>query len=334
MRGYRIAIIGATGIIGQAFISCLQRRQFPVLRLSLFASSRSEDREIVFKGERLKVHRLCPEGLKGHDLVFFTAGSEVSREFVPLAQRTGAMVIDNSSAFRMHHDVPLVVPEVNPQDITKHKGLIANPNCAAIQLVMVLKPIHDLTPIERVIVSTYQAVSGAGGRALQEAKNQSEIALHEDPIHSQIFPAQIAFNLIPQIPQRDAFLPDGYTLEEEKIEQETRKIMGSSIRLSATCVRVPVWNCHSESVNIETRVRLTPQDVVRVLSGAPGVRVCPDPEAYPTPVQVSGSEEVFVGRIRQDRSHPRGINLWIVADNLLKGAALNAIQIAERIIYG
>lgn len=343
MKNYRVCIVGATGVVGQAFISCLEKRKFPISELVLFASSQSIGKEFKFHNTMLKVRELKVEELKGFDFAFFSAGTMISKEFVPIANKSGAIVIDNSNAFRMEKDVPLVVPEVNADVIKKHKGIIANPNCSTIQMVVVLKPLHDYAKIKRVVVSTYQAISGAGGKALIEFKNETYLltgsnkfraVISEEKFHKhQIFPRQIAFNAIPQIPQRDAFLSSGYTIEENKLIEETKKILDDhSIKITATCVRVPIFNGHSESINIEMEKELTTKEAIKILSSAPGIKVCTEQDKYPTPAEVSGTDLVCVGRIRKDASIKNGLNLWVVADNILKGAALNAVQIAEYLL--
>lgn len=332
-RGYKVCIVGATGAVGQAFIKCLEKRKFPVNDIKLLASERSVGKEMKFNGATHKVKALSAKEISGYDFALFSAGSTIANEFAPQAVAGGAIVIDNSSAFRMVDGVPLVVPEVNPDEIRKHKGIIANPNCSTIQMVVVLSPIHKKTKIKRVVVSTYQAVSGAGGRALTEFDEEAKSLTSGKKFTRNIFPRQIAFNVIPQIPQKDAFLASGYTVEETKMIDETKKIMGDpNIKVTATCVRVPVANAHSESVNIETEGKLFTKEVAEILSRAKGIKVFSKQDEFPTPAEISGSDEVFVGRIRQDNTIPNGINLWIVADNILKGAALNAVQIAEHII--
>ncbi len=327
----KVAIVGATGAVGIKFIECLQKRNFPVSELRLFASARSLGKVLHFKGTPLRVEKLEAQALKGHDIALFSAGSDLSKKVAPIAAKNGTVVVDNSSAWRMDKNVPLVVPEVNRDDISRHKGIIANPNCSTIALVMALKPLHDKFTIKRVVVSTYQAVSGAGGKALTELDDEVRSMIYDDKIFKrQIFPRQIAFNLIPQIPQKNAFAEDGYTTEEIKMMKETNKIMGDdSIRVSATCVRVSVRNTHSESVNVETKNKVTVAEAVQALKDFPGVIVKQRNEDFPTPAEVSGKDEVHVGRIRLDPTIENGLNFWLCSDNLLKGAALNAVQIAE-----
>jgi aspartate-semialdehyde dehydrogenase len=329
---YAVAVVGATGAVGNEMVSILEERNFPVGELRLLASERSEGKTIEFKGKNVKVNRLTKDSFKGIDIALFSAGASRSLEFAPEAVKSGAVVVDNSSAFRMETDVPLVVPEVNSHAIKKHKGIIANPNCSTIQMVVALKPIHDAAKINRIVVSTYQAVSGTGKKAIHELEQQTRDLFGLKEITVTVYPYQIAFNCIPQI---DAFLDNGYTKEEMKMVNETKKIMeDDSIRVTATTVRVPVFLSHSESVNIETDKKITAEEVRMLLSKAPGVEVVDDPKnsIYPLAVHSAGRDEVFVGRIREDESIDKGINMWIVSDNLRKGAALNAVQIAEILI--
>jgi len=333
-KSYRVAIVGATGAVGRKFIECLEKRRFPVGALTMYASPNSVGKVQHFGGKPHRIVGLSPETVEQFDFAFFSAGSSISREYAPLFAAKGGVVVDNSSAWRMDPGTPLVVPEVNPKDASKHKGIIANPNCSTIQLVVALKPLHDAARIRRVIVSTYQAVSGAGGRALAEFDEEVRSDFLKDGLSRRtIFPRPIAFNCIPQVPQKDAYLPTGYTVEETKMVEETKKIMGDpSIKVAATCVRVPVRNSHSESVNIETERKLTVDEAIQVLKKAPGVAVAETHEAFPTPLETSGRDETFVGRLREDPSVANGLHLWVVSDNLLKGAALNAVQIAELLI--
>jgi len=330
---YRVAIVGATGAVGLKFIECIEQRKFPCSEVVLYASPKSEGKVLHVNGKPCRIVGLTPEKVEKFDFAFFSAGSGISKQYAPLFAQKGAVVVDNSSAWRMDPGTPLVVPEVNPGDIAKHKGIIANPNCSTIQMVVALKPLHDAAKIKRVVVSTYQAISGAGGLALQEFENEVHaMEVKTTPPKRAIFPRQIAFNAIAQIPQKDAFLANGYTTEETKMIEETKKIMGDpNIRVSPTCVRIPVKNSHSESVNIETEKKLTAADAIALLKKAPGVVVCEKQEDFPTPAEVSGRGETFV-RIREDWTVPNGLHLWVVADNILKGAALNAVQIAEVII--
>ena len=332
MKGFKVAIVGATGLVGQGFIKVLEQRRFPMASIQLCASDRSVGRKLLVNQRELEVQETTQSSFNGIDIALFSAGAEISRHFSPIAAKAGAAVIDNSAAFRMEPDVPLVVPEVNPEDIKNHHGIIANPNCSTIQAVVVLYPLHKVNPIKRFTVSTYQSVSGTGAAAMEELTNQSKLVLEEKEAKPQVYPYQIAFNLLPEI---DSFLENGYTKEEWKMVEETRKIMHApDIAISATCVRVPVYIGHSESVQIEFTHPMSPEEAREILAQAPGVEVMDSPAArlYPYPWLVAGKDEVFVGRIRKDTSHPNGLALWIVADNLRKGAALNAVQIAEEII--
>ena len=333
MKEYVVAVVGATGAVGQEMIRVLEQRNFPVKKLVPLASSRSAGKRVKFKGEEWIVEELKPESFEGVDIALFSAGGERSKQFAPEAVKRGAVVIDNSSAFRMEPDVPLVVPEVNPEDVDWHKGIIANPNCSTIQMVVVLKPLHDLAKIKRVVVSTYQAVSGAGAQAIEELEEQTRAVLDGKPVPPPVkIPRQIAFNCVPHI---DKFFPNGYTREELKMINETKKIMhDDSIKVSPTCVRVPVFVGHSESVNVEFEKPITVDEAKEALERAPGVTVMDDFEnlVYPTPIDVAGKDDVLVGRIRKDDTIEDGLNLWIVGDNLRKGAALNAVQIAELLI--
>jgi aspartate-semialdehyde dehydrogenase len=327
-----VAVAGATGVVGRQMLQTLEARNFPIAKIKLLASARSKGKTLSFKGEEVAVEVLSEDSFKGVDIALFSAGGDTSKHFAPFAAKDGCVVVDNSSAWRMDPEVPLVVPEVNPYDIAKHKGIIANPNCSTIQMVVVLKPLHDAAKITRVVVSTYQAVSGAGIAALTELSEQSRRVLDGEPPAPKVFPYQIAFNCIPQIPQKNAFTDNGYTSEEMKMVNETKKILGdASIRVTATTVRVPVFNGHSESVNVETVTKLTADAARALLAKAPGVVVMDDPanQIYPLASLSTGSGDTFVGRIREDISHASALDLWIVADNLLKGAAFNAVQIAE-----
>lgn len=329
---YVVAVVGATGAVGNEMIAVLEEREFPVETLRLFASERSEGVRLNFKGEEIPVETLKEDSFKGIDIALFSAGAERSRIWAPVAAKSGCVVIDNSSQWRMDPEVPLVVPEVNSHDLKWHKGIIANPNCSTIQMVVALKPIHDVAKIKRVIVTTFQSVSGTGKKAMDELLQQTVALLNFKDIEIKVYPHQIAFNVLPHI---DKFLDNAYTKEEMKMVLETQKIMGdSSIKVTATTVRVPVFRGHSESVNIETEQKLSAQQVRELLSKAPGVIVIDNPEKneYPLPIYASGKDEVFVGRIREDESIANGINMWVVSDNLRKGAALNAVQIAEELI--
>lgn len=328
-KKYNIAIMGATGVVGREMLKILEERDFPVNNLRLLASERSVGLKLTFKEQDIPVELLTHDSFKGIDLVLSSPGASVSKVFTPSAVKAGAVVVDNTSAFRMEPDVPLVVPEVNPHRIKEHKGIIANPNCSTIQMVVVLKPIYDAVGIKRIVVSTYQSVSGAGKKAMNALEKETRDLLNSLGIGTPTLPHQIAFNLIPQI---DIFLENFYTKEEMKMVNETRKIMEApDLKITATCVRVPVFIGHSESVNIETEKKITREEAINILSKAPGVKVVDDvtKNEYPFPIMAAGKDEVFVGRIREDESIPNGLNLWIVADNLRKGAALNAVQIAE-----
>jgi aspartate-semialdehyde dehydrogenase len=332
MKGTNVAIVGATGMVGQEFIKVLEQRSFPMTSVRLYASDRSHGRKMKVRGEELEVKETTPDSFKGIDIALFSAGADISKQFSPIAARTGAVVIDNSAAFRMDPEVPLVVPEVNPEDIKKHKGIIANPNCSTIQMVVVLFPLHKVNPIKRITVATYQSVSGTGLAAVDELIGQSKLVLEGNEAAPKVYPYQIAFNVLPEI---DVFLENGYTKEEWKMVEETHKIMHApGIAVSATCVRVPVMIGHSEAVQVEFSRPMSPAEAKSILSKAPGVTVMDDPSkrVYPYPVMVAGQDDVYVGRIRKDASHPNGLVLWIVGDNIRKGAALNAVQIAEKLI--
>jgi len=334
LRQFNVAVVGATGAVGQEILKVLEKRNFPVRELRPLATARSAGRVVYFKGEAYTVEETRPESFAGVEIALF-AGGAASKEFALAAKERGALVIDNSSAFRLEPDVPLVVPEVNPEDVKWHKGIIANPNCSTIIMVVPLKPLYDAAGIKRVVVSTYQAVSGAGAAAIKELEAQTKAVLNGEEYPPQVFPYQIAFNLIPHI---DVFQELDYTKEEWKMVKETRKIFhDDSLSITATTVRVPVIRCHSESVNVETKEKITAKEAREILSRAPGVVVVDDPAAkkYPMPILASNKDEVFVGRIRDDNSLDKGLNLWVVADQLRKGAATNAVQIAELAIkYG
>ena len=329
---YVVAVVGATGAVGEEMISILEDREFPVERLRLFASERSEGKTLTYLDNEVPIQTLGKNSFRGVDIALFSAGGERSRIWAPVAVKSGCIVIDNSSQWRMDPEVPLVVPEVNPHDLKWHKGIIANPNCSTIQMVVVLKPIYDAARIKRVVVTTFQSVSGTGKKAMEELMQQTADLLNFRQVQTNVYPHQIAFNCIPHI---DSLLENGYTKEEMKLVNETRKIMGeASIRITATAVRVPVFRCHSESLNIETEKKITADEVRAVLSAAPGIVIydAPGKNIYPLPVEVADKDETYVGRIREDESTENGINMWIVADNLRKGAALNAVQIAEKLI--
>ncbi len=327
-----IAVVGATGAVGAEFIKTVEQRHPGLLNLKLLASSRSAGTKLTVNGREFTVEETTEDSFQGVDIAFISASTEASRHWAPIAVAAGAVVIDDSSAFRMQDDVPLVVPEVNGADVTWHQGIIAIPNCSTTPLVMVAHPIHRVNPIKRIIADTYQSVSGAGGAAVQELRDQSEALLKGQPVTPRHQPRQIGFNVIPQI---DSFLDNGYTREEQKMIDESRKIMHApEIRVSATCVRVPVMVSHSAAVHIETERAMNPSDIRALLMDMPGVTVLDDTRdgSYPTPWDVAGEDDVFVGRIRKDASDLNGIALWIVSDNLRKGAALNSIQIAEELV--
>ena len=329
---YIVAVVGATGAVGNEMIAVLQERNFPVETLRLFASERSSGKTIDFHDKPVAVEVLTDKVFKGIDIALFSAGGDRSKEFAPIAAREGCVVVDNSSAWRMDPEVPLVVPEVNPDDLERHKGIIANPNCSTIQMVVVLKPIHDAVKIRRVIVTTFQSVSGTGKKAMDELLNQTTDILNFKEIRPSVYPHQIAFNCLPHI---DQFMENGYTKEEIKMVNETKKILGdNSVQVSATTVRVPVFRGHSEALNIETDKQIDPADLRALLSAAPGIIVydAPKKNIYPLPTVAANKDEVYVGRIRSDDTIKNGINMWIAADNLRKGAALNAVQIAEELV--
>jgi len=332
MKSFNVAIVGATGLVGQEFIKVLEQRRFPLASIRLYASDRSHGRKLRVNHQEIEVKETTEGSFKEIDVALFSAGAEISRHFSPIAAKAGAAVVDNSAAFRMETEVPLVVPEVNPEDIKNHQGIIANPNCSTIQMVVVLYPLHKVNPIKRFTVSTYQSVSGTGAAAMEELNAQSKIVLDGGKATPQVYPHQIAFNVLPEI---DLFLGNGYTKEEWKMVEETRKIMHApDMAISATCVRVPVYIGHSEAVQVEFTYPMSPEEARRILAQAPGVEVMDDPpnRLYPYPWLAASQDEVFVGRIRKDASHPNGLALWIVSDNLRKGAALNAVQIAEEMI--
>ncbi len=329
---YNVAIVGATGVVGRRMISILEERNFPVAELTLLASSRSAGSTIEFKGEPIQVRELKEDSFKGIDMALFSAGGSVSLKFADSAVKENCIVIDNSSAFRMYDDVPLIVPEVNPDDIGANPTIIANPNCSTIQMVVALSPIHRKYNIRRIVVSTYQSVSGSGQKAIEELLDQTRSVLNETEVLKNVYPHQIAFNCLPHI---DVFLENGYTKEEMKMVNETRKILGdNTIEVTPTTVRTPVFYSHSEAVNVETEKPLSAQEIKALLAKSPGIEVVDDPQNndYPLAVNAEGRDPVYVGRIREDLSSRNAINLWIVADNLRKGAALNAVQIAELLV--
>ena len=329
----RVAVVGATGAVGSTMLGIMRERGFPAREVVPFASERSAGRTIDWGDRSLTVVALDDESIQGFDLALFSAGSGVSEQWGPRFAEAGAVVVDNSSYWRMKDDVPLVVAEVNPEALADHDGIVANPNCSTMQMVVALKPILDVAGIERLVVSTYQAVSGTGQRAVEELHDQTRAVLEATEIpRAQIYPHQIAFNAMPQVESfKDG---DDYTTEERKMMAETRKILGEDkIGISATCVRIPVYTGHSESVNVQTRKELSPEQCRELLSAAPGVQVLDDPGngIYPLAIDAAGGDDVLVGRIRRDPSHDRCLNLWIVGDNLRKGAALNAVQLAEQL---
>jgi aspartate-semialdehyde dehydrogenase len=333
MSGLRVGVLGATGLVGSAILELLEKRGFPAAEVVPFASERSVGRQIAWNGSTLECRPLDEETIQGLDIVLSSAGGAVSAEWAPRFVEAGAVVVDNTSHWRMHDDVPLVVAEVNPEALGSHRGIIANPNCSTMQMVVALKPLYDAAGIERLVIATYQAVSGTGKRAVDELRAQSEAVLAgEEPV-GEVYPHPIAFNVLPQA---GSFAPgDDHTDEERKLINETRKILGDErIRVSATCVRVPVVTGHSEAVNVETREPLSPERARELLSAAPGVRVLDDPGAatYPMATKAADRDEVFVGRIRRDPGNERALDLWVVSDNLRKGAATNAVQIAELLV--
>ncbi len=335
MKKYNVAIVGIRGAVGQEMLKILDERNFPINELYPMSSRPEECPEYELQGRKFKAVKLTHDAFKGVEIALFSPGSAISKEYAPSAVKAGAVVIDNTSQFRMNEDVPLVVPEVNPNDISKNKGIIANPNCSTIQMVVALKPLHDFATIKRVIVSSYQSVSGAGAPAIAELNAQQKKIANGEAINDNDinkFQYQIAYNLIPHI---DIPQEGFYTKEEIKMVNETKKIMGDeSIKITATCVRVPIVRAHSESINIETKKKITRQKAIDLLKDAPGITVIDDLEnnQYPTPLYAEGKDDTFVGRIREDNTVENGLNLWVVSDNLRKGAALNAIQIAEELI--
>lgn len=331
---YNVAIVGATGAVGQEMVQILEERNFPVGELRLIASEKSQGVDLEFKGTKVRVQKLDENSFKDIQIALFSAGASRSREFAPKAVKAGAIVVDNSSAFRMEPDIPLVIPEINSYAISDYKkrGIIANPNCTTAVTLMALKPLHDISRIKRVVVSSYQAVSGAGAKAIEELRLQTLSWAKGEPLKTDVFPHQIAFNLLPHI---DAFLENGYTKEEMKLHNETRKILeDNSIQVTATTVRVPVFRAHSVSVNIETERKITIEKARKALNNFPGVRVVDEPQnlKYPMPIDAAGMNDCLVGRIREDYTIQAGLSFWVVGDQLRKGAALNAIQIAEVLI--
>ncbi len=332
MNECSIAIIGATGAVGQVFLNILEERDFPLKSVRLCASERSVGKKFKLRGEEIAVELATPQLLSEVDFAFIAASTAVSREMAPIAAENGAVAIDDSSAFRMQDNVPLVVPEVNGDDLRFHEGIVSIPNCSTTPLVMALKPLHEQNAVRRVIAATYQSVTGTGAAAAQELRDQSGDILAGRETSAEIYPHQIAFSVIPHV---EPFWDNGYTNEEMKMQNETRKIMHApDIRVSSTCVRVPVVVSHSEAVNVEFTDAISPGEAREILAGAPGIRVVDDPgsNVYPTPIEAEGQDDVFVGRIREDIALDNGIAMWISCDNLRKGAALNSIQIAEEIL--
>lgn len=331
-KAYNVAVVGATGLVGHEFLRIVTQRGFPIKGLRLLASSRSAGRKMTVGEWEMEVEETNSKSFAGVDIAFFSATTEVSKQIIPAAVKAGAVVIDDSSAWRMEPEVPLVVPEVNAADLDGHKGIISIPNCPTTPLVQTLWPIHQVNAVKRIIVDTYQSVSGHGGQAVRELTEQARSVLDGNSTSAHVFPHRIAFNLLPHV---DVFLGSGYTKEEWKIINETKKIMHEpDLGVSATAVRVPVYIGHSEAVHVEFARPITPDEVQSILREAPGVTVQDEPSVnlYPTPVAVAGKDDTYVGRIRQDASNPVGIAMWIVSDNLRKGAALNAIQIAEELV--
>ena len=328
--GYRVGVLGATGLVGTTILELLEARDFPAAEVVPFASERSAGRELEWNGSTLTCRELSEDSIQGLDIVLSSAGGAISAEWTPRLVEAGATVVDNTSYWRMHDDVPLVVSEVNPGDLDGHKGIVANPNCSTMQMVVALKPLFDAAGIERLVISTYQAVSGTGKAAIDELREQARAVLDGERPEASVYPHQIAFNALAQAGKfADG---DDHTDEERKLINETRKILGDpAIRVSATCVRVPVVTGHSEAVNVETREDLSPEQARELLEAAPGVTVVDDPAAgsYPLATEAAGKDDVFVGRIRRDPGNERALDLWIVSDNLRKGAATNTVQIAE-----
>jgi aspartate-semialdehyde dehydrogenase len=335
-KNYHVAVVGATGAVGQQIMKTLEERQFPISEISLLASARSAGQEVVFQGKKVVIKEATPDAFEGVDIALFSAGGGISKVLAPEAVKRGALVIDNTNAFRMDEGIPLVVPEVNPEDIFLNKGIIANPNCSTIQMVVALKPIKEKYGIKKIIVSTYQAVSGAGNLAIDELVRQTRSVIDNTEFTPEILPVgslekkhQIAFNAIPQI---DVFQENGFTLEEMKMINETKKIMhDQTLEIATTCVRIPVMTGHSESIYIELENEADIAEVRQLLATAPGVIVedVPEEQHYPLASRAAGRPEVFVGRLRKDLNQPKALHMWVVSDNLLKGAAWNSVQIAE-----
>ncbi|MFN5398284.1 MAG: aspartate-semialdehyde dehydrogenase [Pseudanabaena sp.] len=331
-RKYNVAILGATGAVGTELLALLEERNFPLGNLKLLASERSAGRSISFAGKDLVIEAVTESSFDDIDIVLASAGGSISKKWLPIATKAGAISIDNSSAFRMHPDVPLVVPEVNPEAAAQHKGIIANPNCTTILMTVAIYPLHQVQPIQRIVVSTYQSASGAGARAMEEVKVQSQAMLNGEPAIPEILPYPLAFNLFPH---NSPMTENSYCEEEMKMVNETRKIIGDhDIRITATCVRVPVLRAHSEAINLEFAHPFNPDKAREILATAAGIELVEDftKNYFPMPIDASGKDDVLVGRIRQDISHPNGLELWICGDQIRKGAALNAVQIAELVI--
>ena len=331
MRKYNIAVVGAMGAVGREMLRTLEQRNFPAEKIKPLDIPSNAGKEMTFHGKSIMVEAAVAGAFNDVDIALFSAGADASKVLAPIAVAEGAIVIDNSSAWRMDENVPLVIPEVNSEDLSWHKGLIANPNCSTIQMLVALKPLHNRYGIKRIVVSTYQAVSGTGQKAIEELNEQVEDYVSGNPIRNNVYPYQIAFNALPHI---DVFLENGYTKEEMKMVHETKKIMDKNISVSATAVRIPVFRAHSESINIETEKPFEIDEIFTLLNGAPGISVIDNPAStsYPLAIDAEGKDDVFVGRIRRDFSIDNGLNLWVVSDNLRKGAALNAVQIAETLV--
>jgi aspartate-semialdehyde dehydrogenase len=331
-RKYNVAILGATGAVGTELLALLEERNFPLGKLKVLASERSAGKSITFAGEEIIIEAVSESSFDGVDIVLASAGGSISKQWLPIATKAGAVSIDNSSAFRMHPDVPLIVPEVNPEAAANHKGIIANPNCTTILMAVAIYPLHQVQPIQRIVAATYQSASGAGARAMEEVKVQSQAILNGEPAIPEILPYPLAFNLFPH---NSPMTDNSYCEEEMKMVNETRKIFGDSdIRISATCVRVPVLRAHSEAINLEFLYPFPVEKAREILAEASGVKLVEDfsKNYFPMPIDASGKDDVLVGRIRQDISHPNGLELWLCGDQIRKGAALNAVQIAELLI--
>lgn len=331
-RKYNVAILGATGAVGTELLALLEERNFPLGKLKLLASERSAGKSITFKGESLIIEEVTESSFDGVDIVLASAGGSISKQWLPIATKAGAISIDNSSAFRMHPDVPLVVPEVNPEAVASHKGIIANPNCTTILMAIAIYPLHRVQPIKRIVAATYQSASGAGARAMEELQVQAQAILNGEPAIPEILPYPLAFNLFPH---NSPMTDNDYCEEEMKMVNETRKIFGDQdMRITATCVRVPVLRAHSEAINLEFDLPFSPDKARQILAEAEGVKLVEDfsKNYFPMPIEASGKDDVLVGRIRQDISHPNGLELWLCGDQIRKGAALNAVQIAELLI--